>query len=233
VLKYVRDAKIPGPESFISRLLGTVIPKAFLSTSGRGGAYFGVPPTTLFGTGSPNTTIPGSFSMLGRIPRRDLDIPTMEVTPRGVAGQLPPPRTMPPSTLYDDVFSPQQEVQPLAPNRQLPAAGRTTGPQTVGGPSQYGISAPETTTGPRIPRLQEGPMLPQGNIPITPGVSPTAYRRIPPVALDPRVRQMIEANPESFRFRGGKLESYNQVKRVWEEFPVQSSADLPPRFPAR
>jgi len=102
-----------------------------------------------------------------------LDVPEPLPPRPGPAGLLPaaPLFTPPPADTSGPVDLGAPTIQPRADNRLLPAAGQTTGPRTVSGPSQFGVSLPEET-----PRPLVGPerQLPERASPAGRGLAPDA-----------------------------------------------------------
>jgi hypothetical protein len=160
----MRRARVPTPQPFMQRVMSTLRG----SISPRSADFWMRPQETLFNLNNPNRLLPKAASMLGRT---DLEAPMMDVrggrtAPRAQLGTGP---IIPPAPVSSSgpVNLGQPEVQPLAENRQLPAVGRTTGPRTTAGPSQFGVSLPEKT-----PRPLVGPerQLPQSASPTRPEV---------------------------------------------------------------
>jgi len=160
----MRGTRVPTPQPLLSRAGNTLRgmislrnPDSWMRTQ-----------ETLFNLNNPNRLLPKSLNMLGRT---DLEAPMLDVqggktVPRAMLGSGPV-LTPPPTRTSGPVDLGKPEVQPLAENRQLPAVGRTSGPRTVAGPSQYGLTLPETT-----PRPLTGPerQLPRNASPTRPDV---------------------------------------------------------------
>lgn len=139
-----------------------------------------------------------------------------------IRGALPRgPVITPPPADTSFVRGVPAEVQPLAENRQLPAAGATGGPRTVAGPGQYPISLPSRTPRPLIgPERQLPERASEAGVQFpheggSPGRGPNRVPR--PFEM---ARSTLEnlASEESVG-RDAKTEM-DALKHLWEELPA-------------
>lgn len=189
----MRGTRVPTPQPWFQRLASTLRG----SISPHNADFWMRPQETLFNLNNPNRLLPKAANMLGRT---DLEAPMLDV---GAGPTMPKLRlgtgpivTPPPPDQSGPVDLGMPMVHPLAENRQLPGAGRTSGPRTVSGPSQYGISMPEVQPRPVIPIGRQLPEVAgpagRGNPAEAVAPGPGPNRVPPPFRMPPMASEYLK-----------------------------------------